>query len=245
MKTLFISDLHIRGLKDPTMKIFLSFLDQEKENLSRLIIVGDLFDFWVGIKNVVFDQYLPILNKLLELKQKGIQIDYIEGNHDFALGTFFRDILNAHVIRDEAILKVGNYSVYASHGDQVNSKDYGYLFLRWFLRTPLVKLLVEILPPSWIWKLSQKSSHTSRIYRTPDLYTVEMFRRFAKQKLEENSIDVVVLGHTHYPDEQYFEIHGKKKIYFNTGDWIRHYTYLEFTEGHTLRLKKFSISKSV
>lgn len=234
MKTIFVSDVHIRGLKDPTMKKFLSFLEEEKKDLTHLIIGGDLLDFWIGIKGVVFQEYIPILNKLLELKEAGVQIDYIEGNHDFSLGSFFTDILKIQIIKNEHIFQIGNYHVYVAHGDQVNPKDYGYLFLRWFLRSFFVQAFIKVLPPAWIWWISQRSSHVSRTYRTPDQHTVELFRQFAKKKLIQ--VDVVILGHTHYPDEQRFE----NKMYFNTGDWIKNFTYLEFTEEEGFKLKTYA-----
>ncbi|HBQ20307.1 MAG: hypothetical protein A2Z91_05710 [Deltaproteobacteria bacterium GWA2_38_16] len=237
-KIIFVSDLHLKGIRDPRMKAFLSFLEQEKTSLSRLVIGGDLFDFWMGFNAVVFYEYVPVLNKLLELKEVGVKIDYIEGNHDFSLGPFFTEALKVNVIKEESMFQLGDFKIYMAHGDEVNRKDYGYLFLRWFLRACFTKALVKFLPPSWIWKLSQRSSHVSRNYRSANPKAIQLFRDFARQKLETENMDVVILGHTHHPDQQEFMVQGKKKFYFNTGDWISHFTYLEYDQG-IFSLKKF------
>ncbi len=238
MKTIFVSDLHIQGLEDPTLKAFLAFLDEREGTISRLVIVGDLFDFWVGFRSVVYVHYVPVLERLWRLRQKGVVIDYVEGNHDFDLGPFFRDILKVNVIPKEASLQLDHWNIYLTHGDGINPKDRGYHILRWFLRTPFTRFLIKILPASWLWAIGKKSSHVSRHYRNVHPQTAELYRSFAQKKLEEGSSDVVILGHSHTPEEKEWEIAGKKKYYFNLGDWITHFTYLEY-EGGIFRLKKF------
>ncbi len=238
MKTIFISDLHLADSDDPRTIKFLSFMDREQSELERLIVGGDLFDLWIGDKGIFFSKYQTILNKLSELRQKGIEIVYLEGNHDFSLSKYFSDTLKIHVVPEEVQLNIGGAKVFIAHGDQVNREDHGYLFLRWFLRTPFLRLLVKILPSSWLWALSHRSSYVSRHYRAPHPNTIQLFRDFAKNKLESDSCDVVILGHTHHPDEQVYEIAGKKKYYFNTGDWLKHFTYLECSQGQ-FSLKKF------
>lgn len=239
LSTVFVSDLHLQGASDPKTKAFLSFLDGRRGSISRLVIGGDLFDFWAGTNQVAISQYKSVLDKLKEFATDGVQIDYIEGNHDFYLGQYFRKTLPVNVIHDHTEMQIGNFHVYVAHGDQVNPKDHGYLFLRWFLRTPFTKFLLEVLPDRWVWKLSGTFSHVSRNYRNVPQSTIELFRNFARQKLETSPYDVVVLGHTHFPDQQIFHTQGQKKYYFNTGDWISHFTYLEHKSG-VFSLKKFA-----
>jgi UDP-2,3-diacylglucosamine hydrolase len=239
-KTIFVSDLHLQGLNDPKMAHFLTFLDEMSDSMCRLVIGGDLFDFWVGQNKFIQKQYQPVLEKFLALKKKGIQIDYVEGNHDFHLGDYFRNVLKVNVIEDETYIQVGAACVFLAHGDQVNPHDYGYIFLRWFLRTWFIKGLIRILPDKWVWYISQRSSHVSRTYRAAAAEAVEMFRDYAKGKLKDPKIDVVVLGHTHHPDSQIFDAQSRAKYYFNTGDWITHNSYLEHDSGK-FTLKKFAL----
>lgn len=240
MKTIFVSDLHIQGLQDPTLKAFLTFLDRLEGAVSRLVIAGDLFDFWAGFNSVVYAEYVPILERLWRWRQQGVQIDYIEGNHDFYLGPFFKDTLKVNVFSRELQMKLDHWNIYIIHGDGINPKDHGYHFLRWFLRTPLTHFLIKFLPAAWLWKIGQSSSHMSRHYRNIPLETSDLYRSFAYKKLEGGCADIVVLGHSHTPEEKEWVIGGKKKYYFNLGDWISHFTYLEYEEG-VFRLKKFSL----
>ena len=243
MKTIFISDLHIQGLKDPTLKVFLAFLDRLEGSVSRLVIAGDLFDFWVGFNSVVYAEYVPILERLWRWAEQGVHIDYIEGNHDFYLGDFFTRALNVNIISKDIYFNLDSWTVYVAHGDGINPKDRGYHFLRWFLRTPLVRVLIKLLPASWLWKIGRSSSHVSRHTRNVDAQTAKFYRAFAYKKLEEGSADIVILGHSHTPEEKEWEIGGKKKYYFNLGDWITHFSYLEYEDGN-FHLKKFIFTEA-
>jgi len=60
-----------------------------KEDGDRLIILGDLFDFWFEYKHTAPKEHYRVLFLLSELVKQGIQIDYVNGNHDFWLGDFF------------------------------------------------------------------------------------------------------------------------------------------------------------
>ena len=46
--------------------------------------------------------------------------------------------------------------------------------------------------------------------------------------------DIVVFGHTHYPEMRSWN----GKIYCNTGDWIRYFTYAVMANGE-IRLEKY------
>ena len=52
-----------------------------------------------------------------------------------------------------------------------------------------------------------------------------------------NNIDYFIYGHRHLVIEKNI---GDKAIYFNTGDWITHDSYLEFPEGNIPQLKTYS-----
>src|SRR3989338_11172254 len=90
MKALFLSDVHYKGLDDPNTPLLLSFLENELHRGDALVVVGDLFDLWIGYDHVVYAEYVPVLAKFYELKNKGVRVIYVEGNHDLFLGLSFQ-----------------------------------------------------------------------------------------------------------------------------------------------------------
>ena len=234
-KVLFISDVHFQGNDDAREEAFLRFLKEQMSQVSRLVIVGDLFDFWIGYEAVIYYPYFKVLKLLSEYREAGIDIDYIEGNHDFHMGSFFRSYLGCTLYASEAVYKMGGYQILVCHGDLLNQKDTGHQFLSWFLRTSFVKFLIKVIPPDLLWKMGHHASRLSQKYHRRDQATLDRTRRlyqdFAKEKLSKSSADILILGHSHTPDEATWTLQGRKKIYYNLGDWVQNFTYLEFSES--------------
>jgi hypothetical protein len=49
---IFVADAHFTGRDREEMETFLRFLNLEKEHMSHLVILGDLFEFFFGFKKV-------------------------------------------------------------------------------------------------------------------------------------------------------------------------------------------------
>ena len=96
MKTLFLSDAHLSvapGGK-PAMDVFVAFLRQIDPNgVSRIIVLGDLFDFWFEYKHVIFSGYFDVLRAFADLRDAGVELHFVCGNHDFWAGRFLESQL--------------------------------------------------------------------------------------------------------------------------------------------------------
>ena len=64
------------------------------------------------------------------------------------------------------------------------------------------------------------------------------FRTFAHRKFMEG-FDVVILGHSHFPEAVEEWVDGRKCLYFNVGDWAVHRSFLRFTPPDQFRLERF------
>ena len=95
----FVSDAHL-GLAipgcDAREAALVEFLRDIASKGSALYIVGDLFDFWIEYRRAIRPDYFTILHELAAVREKGVSIHYLAGNHDFALGPFLRDALGIH-----------------------------------------------------------------------------------------------------------------------------------------------------
>ncbi len=53
---------------------------------------------------------------------------------------------------------------------------------------------------------------------------------FGRARLE-SGYDAVILGHCHLPSLKEFAAGGKAKVFCTLGDWLIHFSYLEYESG--------------
>lgn len=237
MKIVFIADTHIKGLNDPAQKTLLEFL--ESLNASppdKLVILGDLFDFWTGFNGIVYYHYFPVLSLLKKLRSRGIGIMYLEGNHDFSMGGFFTDFLAAEVYPDFSELTIKGRRIFLCHGDVIDKTPI-YAIWRGFLRSPLFKLLTKLLTPSSLWRVASSLSKRSRTHSERYKGIERHLKEFAAKKIAEG-YDIAIFGHSHIPTIEKEERGGRKGIYANPGSLSADRSYLVYTDGE-LRLERF------
>lgn len=234
MKTLILADVHLKvtdsGAK--TLTEFTRFLeDIDPGEFERIILLGDLFDFWFEYKQVLFSGYFEVLSALHRLSKAGVKLDLICGNHDFWAGRFLRDYLEISIHPDDLTLTLGDRRVRCVHGDGINPKDWRYRAYKRFARFPLVVGAFRLIHPDWAMKIAQGVSHGSRKYLTPkdpaDSDEVRALRAYAESELAKGEVDVIICGHSHYPEECEFG----EGLYINTGDWMEKRTYLVWEGG--------------
>lgn len=230
-----ISDVHLGYGKPEEEKrkidLLSSLLHRVQDDATNLCIVGDLFDFWFEYKRVLPRGYHRILSELEALKGAGIEIDYLAGNHDFALGSFFSDDLGIAIHPDMLIRTWNDVRVYLYHGDGLAEKDGGYRLLKRVLRNRLSRFLFRWIHPDIGFALARLVSHTSRDYSSNKSYGKIDGQRAEAERLIRDGVKVVVMGHRHTP---VLERIGSG-IYLNPGDWLRHYTYAVF-DGQRISL---------
>jgi UDP-2,3-diacylglucosamine hydrolase len=251
---IFVSDAHFTGRNSGDIEGFLRFLDLEKERISHLVILGDLFEFFFGFKNFsckkpllsvekpfAFSDYLPVLEQLQRLYRQGIRIKYFEGNHDFFLHGLFSEQLhmNVEVYPDGCEEWLGKKRAFIAHGDLSNPKQWTYRTFRRILKNRWTYGLIHFAGPhfsrriaQWLSGMSYQKYHTDAQPGPPPT-----FKAFAHQKFLEG-FEIVILGHSHFPEEIEETIQGKKCLYFNVGDWMTHRSFLRFTPPEYFELSR-------
>jgi UDP-2,3-diacylglucosamine hydrolase len=237
---LFIADAHLREGDFDRQARLIRFLEEEKKNLDTLVILGDLFDFWFGFDTFAFEGYRAVLNELETLVRRGVRIRYTEGNHDFALGSYFQDTLKTHIDVRESVIELGDKRVYLAHGDLVDPEDWLYRGFRRVLKNAFTYWLMRHVGPGPTKKVASILSAVSlgkqghkRVKRVDDV-----FQRFAMSKFREGC-DVVVLAHRHVPQSCFCLVDGREVQYFNVGDWMTHFSFLRYRPGQGFRIEYF------
>jgi len=245
MKAVVISDIHIFGADDPLYESLLALMREELHPGDHLVLAGDIFDFLVGNQPSLLRRYAAFFESLADLSRKGVRTTYIEGNHDFHLSKVFAGIPNFRVVPAETEIEIPGRKLYVAHGDLVDRSDRGYLFLRLFFRSPLIRLAAFALPESAVEWIGNRSSDSSR-KRNPRLPEErggahlerlrKTFREFAREKFR-NGYDGVVLGHCHDLDGLEFSEGTRRGSYLNVGFPRQHHSYVEFTSESGLLRK--------
>lgn len=234
-RSLFVSDIHISDPADPRCRLFLRFLDQViAQPPQNLFLVGDIFDLWISDRNYFVERYREVVERISRLRSLGVEIHYFEGNHDLDLGRFWRDQLGVHIHRQAAYFEINGKIVRVEHGDQMDPSDRGYLFLRWFLRTPLLKFLSRHLPDVFVRMIGERASRASRSYTTQiktatDSETRSKILRHAETAFAERPFDLLVSGHVHVAVEEKLD----RYRVINLGTWIKEPLLLDLDAGDT------------
>lgn len=227
----FISDAHL-GADCPGCEAreghLLDFLATLRGKARALFIVGDLFDFWIEYPNAIRPDYFTVLHHLRMLIESGVNVHYLAGNHDFALGPFLTDTVGISIHTGHCTLTLHGKRIHLHHGDGLVGKDIGYHFLRAVLRNRLNQRLFKLIHPDIGIPFAKFCSHASRYFlkRTCSERKLAQYRRVARQFIGRGS-DIVVFGHTHRPELYDFGAAS----YCNTGEWIRRYTYAKLEGG--------------
>jgi len=232
MRKVFIADAHLRNPSDKNYLLLVKFLSEIKDTTDSLFILGDLFEFWIGYHPSAFPHYLPVLKELEKLSASGTKIIYFEGNHDFHMGSFFSETIGATIYPSTAVLTLDDKKCFLCHGDQINSREYGYRILRFLLRNRASKTLFPIIPSRILFRIAglmsrgSRSNHEKR--NTKWNYEL-LLTNFAETCFRDN-IDVVICAHFHIPLLQK-KTSGKEHTLLSLGDWITHFTYGEMHHG--------------
>lgn len=235
MNIVFVADAHLKGLDDPNQASLVEFFDG-LDGIDLLVILGDLFDFWGGDNRVVRRHYRPTLDALLRIRERGIRMLYLEGNHDFSMGKFFIKTLEADVYGDCVELEVdGDKRIFLAHGDLV-AGGVAHAAWRQSLKSGLMRMLMVSLGPWAVWKIAGALSRKSRQYsERKDVDAV--LRDFAVRKIGSGS-DAVVLGHSHAGGVRTEKSNGRTGTYANPGSWAGAKSYLVYEKGE-FRLKRW------
>ncbi len=218
----FVSDIHITAPDSPRARLFLAFLRglSADSGTSHLVLLGDIFDLWVADHAYFVDAYAEIIEEIGRLHA---EIRYFEGNHDLHLRYYWANRLGLIVHGGPAYVDIGDMTVRLEHGDQMDPDDKGYLFLRWFLRTPPIRWLVCHLPGSVVAGIGDRASARSRNYtsNTKSISSDDAVRKIrvhAEKAFAERPFDLLISGHVHVRDDWRSEASNYRSV--NLGSWF-------------------------
>jgi UDP-2,3-diacylglucosamine hydrolase len=222
-----VSDAHLGVASREIERSFVSFLRSLAGDARSLIINGDLFDFWFEWKTVIPRRSFRALAALAELKDAGVEILWVAGNHDCWGGEVLREDVGVSYVVGPWEGGVAGWRVRIEHGDGLRDReDRGYRLIRPIMRNALAIKAFRMLHPDLASKLAQGSSNASRTYRARD--EGRGLRAYAKQQLAAaKDLDLLVYGHSHVAALEKMDSGG---VFGNAGSWLDAPTFLKLTE---------------
>lgn len=212
-----------------------ALLDRALDEKARVVLLGDIFDFWFSYKETVPRGYMRLLGKLAALRDHGLKVDYWTGNHDMWVFDYLERKLGVTMHEEPEMMEIDGKRWLLGHGDGLNPADKEYLLLRKFFRSGVCQWLFTLLPSSLTFAIARKWSGSSRSnHKEKDPKECSAVADYCQRRSELEEIDYCVFGHTHHAEEKILGESGCK--YVNTGEWGRTRTYAIYKDGElTLR----------
>ena len=194
-----ISDLHLSPADPSGIERFAALTRALPGRADELLILGDLFDAFVGRKHLRVEGIRPVTDAIRALVGRGVAATCLWGNRDFLLDDAFERASGARVAGDEDRFESGGRRFLAVHGDLFCVRDVRYQAMRRKLRSPLVRAAARALPLSLSMRVAgglRAKSRAEIAAKTPaemGIVDAEVEARLAE------GFDAVVCGHVHDP----------------------------------------------
>ena len=231
------SDVHLGAVPPETEKAFLAWLGHCGAHASKVVINGDLFDFWFEYGSVIPRGYTRVLGALGALVDAGLQVLLQGGNHDWWGGSYLRNEIGVEFHQEPVVVDLLGVKTFLAHGDGLGPGDLGYRALRRFLRSRPTRFAFRWLHPDLGASIARSVSKTKE--RPQRLHggagsRSGILEAWASERLRAApELDMVVLGHTHVPRLKEVE---PGRYYLNSGDWVAHRSYAVLPSGDPPRL---------
>lgn len=226
--TYIFSDAHLGFAPVAVHDQVLSFLRHLRTAAGSVIINGDLFEFWFEWKTVIPRSGFRVLAAIADLRDAGIPVVMIAGNHDCWGGEVLTRDVGVDYRMDPWEGQIGGWAARVEHGDGLRPvEDRGYRALRRVLRNATAIRAFRWLHPDLATPLAGGSSNASRSYAARD--RGQGLRDAAGRILgARKDLDLLVLGHSHVAS---LERVSPTQIYGNPGSWLDRPSFLRITAG--------------
>jgi UDP-2,3-diacylglucosamine hydrolase len=141
---ILVADLHLDPFDEERCGRFAAWVRALEE--PRLLVLGDLFDAWVGPAHERAPGACRVMDAFREHGDGG-EVVVVQGNRDRLLGESFERASGARVLRDGLVgVRPDGERLLLLHGDELCTRDHAYQRLRRVLRSAPVQWLGPRLP---------------------------------------------------------------------------------------------------
>jgi UDP-2,3-diacylglucosamine hydrolase len=197
----FVGDVHL-DRDDEDLPAFLAYLRGLAPRAGRVVLMGDLFNLWIGNPDLEQDHHREVVSCLRAMRDGGTEVHYLEGNRDYRIASAHRggafDEVGDEGIREDW----GGRSIWAAHGDLVNRNDLQYRAWRQVSHSAPAWWLFAMIPLARRFAIAESIERRMRTTNTgmkrefPDALVLAYAARYLTTPTA-----AVVLGHFHVEKE--------------------------------------------
>jgi UDP-2,3-diacylglucosamine hydrolase len=228
MTTFFISDLHLSAERPAITQRFFDFLENTVSIQDTLYILGDFFEFFIGLDTLdAHDQ--NVIETLARYTARGLALYLMPGNRDFLIDSAFAETTGCHLLPDPCLILLYGEPTLLCHGDHLCTHDRGYQRFRAFVRHPITRKIFLNFPlglrhkiAKWIRNKSQnQNQNQNTVYRDiPRQAIIDLFNQ-----PEHLSAKRLIHGHIHKPGVFTHIIGDKQCQRIVLGEWQENTTH--------------------
>jgi UDP-2,3-diacylglucosamine hydrolase len=200
--SLVVADLHLDVQRPGAERVFTHWLDG-LSGVPRLVVLGDLFEFWVGRAELDSAGVREVTRALAALVARGTEIDVVPGNRDFLLDASFERASGARVRPAGLVAETGAGRLLLLHGDELSTLDRRYQRLRTVLRSAPLRWLAARLPLFVLRPLARSLRRTSRreVAAKPSA-VLAMQPEAAERAAGVAGAEILLCGHAHRAEDR-------------------------------------------
>ena len=226
-----VSDTHLGAVPDETERAFVRFLEYAGARAATLLINGDLFDFWFEWGPVIPARHYRVLAAITSVVDAGVPVTLIGGNHDAWGGRFLTEHVGVTLHNGVLRTTLGGRAALVAHGDGLGKGDFKYRMLKTLLRSRAAVWGFRALPPEIGIKIANYVSSTEDKAHDDRSSTsrAAFLEHWAREQLAADAqLQLIACGHSHVP---IVVAVGAGRYYVNSGDWVRHRSYVTLENG--------------
>ena len=234
------SDVHFGAVPRAQEQAFLEWLEHAAARAARIVVNGDLFDFWFEYRRGPTQGYDELLTLLRSIVDGGTPVTLMGGNHDWWGGRYLTDEVGVEFLRHPVVRDYAGHRTFMAHGDGLGRGDWGYRLLKPVLQSSFTSWSFGLLPPTLGDRIAGRASRTEHRCSEPSARQearAQALRMWAEEKLRADpALDLVMLGHAHVPLAVEVE---PDRWYVNSGDWVFRRTFVVLERGDAPRLTEW------
>lgn len=247
LKTYFITDAHLGSGADTRQREadMVRWLTSIENDARRVIMLGDIFDFWFTYKHAVPRGFVRLLGKMAQMADDGVEVHFFIGNHDMWLFDYLEKEIGVLMHHEPEEMTIDGRQFLLGHGDGMGNQDRSYNFLKRVFRSRFNQWLFAGIHPNigfplahrWSANSRRRHSLTNNGYLGDDKEAI--YQYCAKRQLERIAAGMppfhyFLFGHRHTPVCRPVG----DATYINVGNWIENRDYAVF-DGEQLTLESF------
>lgn len=219
-RPVFISDLHLAQDRPRTLERFLQLIETLGGRDRQLVILGDLFEYWLGDDEAADGIGATVSAALRSLSARGTSIYLMQGNRDVLLGQSFASACGAVLLNDPCRARVAGVPTLLSHGDAWCTLDMRYQAYRRRARSRFWQRLFLgrslALRRALARRMRAISESGKRSMPAP---IMDVTPSAVEQAFRGSGVLRIIHGHTHRPGLHRLQLDGQTAERWVLTDW--------------------------